>query len=132
MVVAIGWLGLRSDYEFATYPVDGCAQSVTAVTYWKLFHRGRWFTRGVAFVPGTYRTREIPNHDCLILPELSGFDAYFEVIPTCENGAVILTSHYIPLESPTPSKALISRAIRDNPSYQEFRRNNVGNIIKLE
>ena len=124
-----GWLGFRSDYEFTTYPVDGCAQPVTAVTYWKVFHRGRWFSRGVALVPGAYRTEEIPSRDCLILPKLSGFDAYFEAVLTCENGTIVITSPSV-LESPIPSTAIVSRRV-DNGNYADLRAASGRNLIEL-
>ena len=110
--------------------VEGCAQPVTAITYSKAFHRGRLFGRGVAFVRGEYSTREIPSRDCVILPHLSGFDAYFEAILTCENGTIVINSSDGLLESPSPSKAIISRAL-NNSDYLELRETNASNLIKL-
>ena len=114
--LVVGWLFFLTEYEFTTYPVEGCAQPVTAITYSKAFHRGRLFSRGVAFVRGEYRTREIPSRDCVILPHLSGFDAYFEAILTCENGTIVVNSSDGLLESPSPSKAIVFRAL-SNPDY---------------
>ena len=128
--LVVGWLFFRTEYEFKTYPVEGCAQPVTAITYSKAFHRGRLFSRGVAFVRGEYRTREIPRRDCVILPHLSGFDAYFEAILTCENGTIVVTSSDGLLESPNSSKAIISRAL-NNSDYLELRETNARNLIKL-
>ena len=130
--LATGWLMFGSTYDFRTYAVEGCTQPVTAVTYRKAFHRGQLVSRGVAFVPGIYRTREIPSSACLILPELSGFDAHFEVIPTCENGRIVLTSYYTQLESPGPSNAIVSRALLDNAGYLQFRAIHVNYVIVLE
>ena len=127
--IAVGWFAFRSTYEFTTYPVDGCAQPVTAVTYWKLFHRGRWFSRGVAFVPGAYRTEEIPSRDCVVLPKLSGFDANFEAVLTCENGTIVLTSPSV-LEAPSPSSAIISRSV-ESSNYADLRAASGRNLIKL-
>ena len=128
--LAVGWLFFRTEYEFTTYLVEGCAQPVTAITYSKAFHRGRLFGRGVAFVRGEYSTREIPSRDCVILPHLSGFDAYFEAILTCENGTIVINSSDGLLESPSPSKAIISRAL-NNSDYLELRETNARNLIKL-
>ena len=128
--LVVGWLFFRTEYEFTTYPVEGCAQPVTAITYSKAFHQGRLFSRGVAFVRGEYHTREIPSRDCVILPHLSGFDAYFEAILTCENGTIVINSTDGLLESPSPSKAIISRAL-NNSDYLELRETNARNLIKL-
>ena len=128
--LVVRWLFFRTEYEFTTYLVEGCAQPVTAITYSKAFHQGRLFSRGVAFVRGDCRTREIPSRDCVILPHLSGFDAYFEAILTCENGTIVINSPDGLLESPSPSKALISRVL-NNSDYLELRETNARNLIKL-
>jgi hypothetical protein len=130
LVCVVGWLCFRSEYVFTTYPVAGCEQPVTAVTYSKAFHRGRFFSRGVAFVRGDYRTEEVPSRDYLILPHLSGFDTYFEAILTCENGTIVVNSVGTVLEPPAPSTAIISRVL-DNGSYLKLRESNGSNVVKL-
>ncbi|GAB3828630.1 hypothetical protein GCM10028895_42400 [Pontibacter rugosus] len=79
------WLILKPEYEYHYYKLNDCGNSyLTAIIYWEPGERGVILAKG--------KHESLPTNDFLIYRDLSGFDAYFSAIATCESGTVVVNS----------------------------------------
>lgn len=111
LLFTYSWLAFKSDYTFTQYPLPGCQQPVTVVEYWQFYGHQRFFDRGAAFVVGEYSTRAVPTQECVIIDDLSGFDASFDCLLACEDGVVVLYYEVGLPSHPKPAKTIITRRL---------------------
>ncbi|MBF9254651.1 hypothetical protein I2I11_15205 [Pontibacter sp. 172403-2] len=116
------WLILKPEYDYHYYKLNDCENSyLTAIIYWEPGERGVILAKG--------KHESLPTNDFLIYRGLSGFDAYFRAVATCENGTVIVNSieHFFYKQKGSEN---IKPRVTYSDTYKKLREE--GNGIEIE
>lgn len=85
LMFSIWYFMLRPTYEFTYYKLADCPNLyLTKIVYWRLGERG------VAFTVGRYSDRSLPKSEAFIDRNLSGFDAMYNVVVTCDDNKITI------------------------------------------
>lgn len=117
------WLIIKPEYEFHYFKLDDCENSyLTAVVYSKIGERGVILAKG--------KHEEVPTDNFIIFDDLSGFDAYFRAVATCENNTVVVNSIEHFFYKQQGSKDIKPRVV-DSDTYSKLSSESSGNEIYL-
>lgn len=103
--------------------MNDCENSyLTAIIYWELGERGVIVAKG--------KHNNLPTNDFLIFRDLSGFDAYFRAVATCENGTVIVNSieHFFYVQAGSTN---IKPRVVYSDTYKKLKEENQGIEIEV-
>lgn len=79
------YLMLRPTYKFTEIEIKGCPHTfITKIEYWKLGERG------VVFAYGKLADKKLSDNNAVIYPNMSGFDAMYQIVISCNDGKVIV------------------------------------------
>lgn len=117
------WYIIRPSYDFHYYRISGCQDDyLTVIIYSKIGERGIIIAKG--------KHDQVPESDYVINRQLSGFDAYFNFVATCDDRAIIVNfidGYFDPMHT---SSDVITRRV-DSNVFDHLRNSNRGKYIEL-
>ena len=126
VVVAISFLSWQifiPKYEYHHYKIDGCQDGdFTVVVYSKIGERGLMLAKGIQ--------NDMPANNYIIDREFSGFDAYFDVVATCEKGQIVINYHAGYFDPKHTSSEIIPKRV-DYDTYDSLKSSDKAKHIYL-
>ncbi|OON70060.1 hypothetical protein [Hymenobacter sp. CRA2] len=120
-----GWWFFKPSYDISYHTIPGCPQPLTSLMVSQVGH-----DRGLYLIAGRYAATEPPTQDYVYMGDLSGFDASFQCVVTCENGRLIV-NHYEASLKPRPDSGRLTSRRLYSEDWSKLRASGQGTLLEF-